>query len=99
LVETVGHRSGKRRRVPVGYFDDGGHIIVVVEDGLRAHWIRNALANDSRLRIHFRGAWQEGRLRVLDADPERYLSRMNRIHAAFVRLESTTIAVVEIVPE
>jgi len=99
LVETVGHRSGKRRRVPVGYFDDGGHIIVVVEDGLRAHWIRDALANDSRLRIHFRGAWQEGRLRVLDADPERYLSRMNRIHAAFVRLESTTIAVVEIVPE
>ena len=99
LVETVGHRSGKRRRVPVGYFDDGGHIIVVVEDGLRAHWIRNALANDSRLRIHFRGAWQEGRLRVPDADPERYLSRMNRIHAAFVRLESTTIAVVEIVPE
>jgi hypothetical protein len=83
----------------VGYFDDGGHIIVVVENGLRAHWIRNALANDSRLRIHFRGAWQEGRLRVLDADPERYLSRMNRIHAAFVRLESTTIAVVEIVPE
>jgi len=99
VVETVGHRSGKRRRVPVGYLDDGGHIIVVVEDGLRAHWIRNALANDSRLRIHFRGAWHEARLRVLDADPDRYLSRMNRVHAAFVRLESTTPAVVEIVPE
>lgn len=99
VVETVGHRSGKRRRVPVGYLDDGGHLIVVVEDGLRAHWIRNALANDTRLRIHFRGAWHEARLRILDADPDSYLRRMNRVHAAFVRIESTTPAVVEIVPE
>lgn len=99
IVETVGHRSGKRRRVPVGYLDDGGHIIVVVEDGLRANWVRNAFANDGRLRIHFRGAWQAARLRIIDADPESYLCRMNRVHAAFVRVESTTPAVVEIVPE
>jgi hypothetical protein len=33
------------------------------------------------------------------SDPDRYLSRMNRVHAAFVRVESTTPAVVEIVPE
>ncbi|MGE5216652.1 MAG: nitroreductase family deazaflavin-dependent oxidoreductase [Chloroflexota bacterium] len=99
IVETVGHRSGKRRRVPVGYLDDGGHIIVVVEDGLRAHWVRNAVANDSRLRVHFRGAWREARLRVIDGDPESYLSRMNRVHAGFVRFESTTPAVVEIVLE
>ncbi len=99
IVETVGHRSGKRRRIPVGYLDDDGHIIVVVEDGRRAYWIQNALANDARLRVHFRGTWHEARLRILDADPERYLNRMNRVHAAFVRLESTTPAVVEIVPE
>jgi deazaflavin-dependent oxidoreductase (nitroreductase family) len=99
IVETVGHRSGKRRRIPVGYLDDGGHIIVVVEDGRSAQWIRNALANDHRMRIHFRGAWREARLRILDADPESYLRRMNRVHAGFVRLESTTPAVVEIVPE
>ena len=99
IVETVGRRSGKHRRIPAGYLDDGGHIIVVVEDGLRAHWIRNALANDTRFRIHFRGAWHEARLRILDTDPDRYLSRMNRVHAAFVRVESTTPAVVEIVPE
>ena len=99
IVETIGRRSGKRLRIPVGYLDDGGRIIVVVEDGHRANWIRNALANDTRLRIHFRGAWREARLRILDADPEVYLSRMNRVHAAFVRVESTTPVVVEIVPE
>ena len=99
IVETVGHRSGKRRRIPVGYLDDGGRIIVVVEDGSRAHWVRNALANDGRLRIHLRGAWRPARLRILDADPESYLRRMNRVHAAFVRVESSTPGVVEILPE
>ena len=99
IVETVGRRSGKRHRIPVGYLDDSGHIIVVVEDGLRAHWIRNALANDNRLNVHLRGAWHKARLRMLDADPSSYLSRMNRVHAAFVRIESTSPAVVEIVPE
>ena len=99
IVETVGRRSGKRRRLPVGFLDDGGRIIVVVEDGSRAQWVRNALANEGRLRIHLRGAWRPARLRILDGDPESYLRRMSRVHAAFVRLESSTPAVVEIFPE
>jgi deazaflavin-dependent oxidoreductase (nitroreductase family) len=99
IVETIGHKSGKRRRIPVGYLDDGSHIIVVVEDGIRAGWVRNALANGGHLRIHLRGAWHDARLQILDADPESYLTRMNRVHQAFVRLESTTPAVVEIAPE
>jgi deazaflavin-dependent oxidoreductase (nitroreductase family) len=99
IIETVGQRTGKRRRIPVGYLDDGGRIIVVVEDGSRALWVRNALADDGRLRVHLRGKWRQARLRILDADPQSYLRRMNRVHAAFVRLESTTPAVVEIMPE
>jgi signal transduction histidine kinase len=27
IVETIGRRSGKRHRIPVGYLDDGGRII------------------------------------------------------------------------
>ncbi len=99
IIETVGRRSRKRRRIPVGFLDDGGRIIVVVEDGARAQWVRNALANDSRLRVHLRGAWRPARLRMVDGDPESYLRRMSQVHAAFVRLESTTPAVVEILPE
>jgi len=99
IIETVGRRSGKRRRIPVGFFDDGGRIIVVVEDGGRADWVRNALANDGHLRIHLRGAWRPARLRILDTDPESWLRRMNRVHAAFVRLEASTPGVVEILPE
>ena len=69
---TVGRRSGKRHRIPVGDLDDSGRIIVVVEDGLSAHCIRNARANNNRLKVHFRGAWHEARLRMLDANPSSY---------------------------
>jgi deazaflavin-dependent oxidoreductase (nitroreductase family) len=99
VVETVGRRSGRRHRIPVGYLDENGRIIVVVEDGLRANWVRNALARDGRLRIHLRGRWREARLRMLDEEPESYLTRMNRIHAGFVRLESSTPGVAEFLLE
>lgn len=99
IVETVGRRSGKPHRIPVGYLDDDGRIIVVVEDGARANWVRNAVARDGRLRVHFRGGWRDARLRMLDEDPESYLTRMNRVHAGFVRLEASTPGVAEIVLE
>lgn len=99
IVETIGRRSGRRRRIPVGYLDDDGRLIVVVEDGSRAQWVRNALADGGRLRIFLRGAWRSSRLQVLDADPEMYLERMSRMHAAFVRHEASTPGVIELLPD
>ena len=98
IVETRGRRSGKRRRLPVGFLDDGGRIIVVVEDGKRAQWVQNALAAGG-LRIFLRGQWRQARLKMLDEAPEPYLEKMNRVHAAFVRHEATTPAVIELLPE
>src|SRR5207248_1497163 len=34
IVETIGRRSGKRRRVPVGFLEEDDKLIVVAEDGL-----------------------------------------------------------------
>ena len=51
VIETFGRRSGKRRRIPVGFLDDDGRIIVVVEDGPDSNWVRNVLARDGQLRI------------------------------------------------
>ena len=99
VVETVGRRSGKRRRIPVGYIEDGGKLIVVVEDGGRADWVRNALARDGGLRVHLRGQWRAARLRLFEGDPEGYLQRMNKIHAHFVRAHSSTPGVAEITVE
>lgn len=97
VIETVGRRSGRRRRIPVGYLDDDGRIIVVVEDGADSHWVRNALAQDGRLRIHLRGRWRPATLRMLEGDPETYLGRMNRAHAGLVRSHSSTPGVAELV--
>jgi len=99
IVETVGRQSGKRRRIPVGFIDDGGSILVVVEDGARSQWVRNALAHGGSLRIFLRGAWRSARLRLIDADPETMLRRMGRVHAAFVPIASSTPAVIELLPD
>ena len=95
VVETVGRRSGRRRRIPVGYVEEGGKLFVVVEDGARADWIRNALARGG-LRVHYRGRWRDARLRLIEGEPEEYLRRMNRVHAHFVRAHSSVPAVAEI---
>ena len=96
VVETVGRRSGRRRRVPVGYIEENGKLVVVVEDGSRAQWVQNALAQGGTLRVHFNGQWRAGHLRVTNDEPERYLARMNRVHAHLVRAHSTRPSVVEI---
>lgn len=99
IVETIGRHSGKRRRTPVGCLDERGQLIVVAEHGTRADWVRNALAQDGRLRVYHRGRWYNGRLRLLDADPESYLVRMEERHASYVRKFATTPRAVEITLE
>lgn len=99
VVETIGRRSGRRRRAPVGFLEEDGKLIVVAEDGLASTWVRNALAREGRLRVFLRGRWRDARLAPRDGDPEAYLRRMNRLHAAFVRMESSKLSLIEITPE
>jgi len=56
IIETIGQRSGKRRRVPVGFLEEDGKLVIVAEDGLAASWVRNALATEGHVRIFFRGS-------------------------------------------
>jgi deazaflavin-dependent oxidoreductase (nitroreductase family) len=99
IVETIGRRSGKRRRVPVGFLEEDGRLIVVAEDGLATSWVRNALESEGRLRVFLGGNWRDAHLELRAGDPEIYLRRMNKTHAAFVRLESSVPELVEITPE
>ncbi len=99
IVETIGRRSGKRRRVPVGFLEENGILIVVAEDGRVTSWVRNALDRDGRLRIFFLGKWRDAHLELRPGDPETYLRRMSKAHAAFVRMELSAPELVEITPE
>jgi deazaflavin-dependent oxidoreductase (nitroreductase family) len=99
IVETIGRRSGKRRRVPVGFLEEDGKLIVVAEDGRGASWVRNALERDGRLRVFHWGKWREAHLELRAGDPDSYLRQMSKAHAALVRMESSVPELVEITPE
>lgn len=99
VIETVGRKSGKRYRIPVGFLEENGKLIVVAEDGLHSSWVRNAQAKDGELRVFLHGRWRDARLQPMPGDPESYLRRMNKVHAAFVRTESSNPSVVAITPE
>jgi deazaflavin-dependent oxidoreductase (nitroreductase family) len=92
VIETFGRRSGKRHRIPVGYLDDNGRIMVVVEDGSNSNWVRNALAQDGRLRIHLRGRWRSAKLSSEPNPPLRPLrnwSSNSRVAPSNKRLQLT----------
>jgi deazaflavin-dependent oxidoreductase (nitroreductase family) len=98
ILETVGRKSGRVRRTPVGFAGDGGRIVVVAEHGPKADYVRNALAREGRLRVFHEGAWKDAHLRLLDDDPEPWLQRMNPRQASFVRRLGTDLRAVEITP-
>lgn len=98
IIETVGRKSGKRYRIPVGFLDENGELIVIAEDGAHSAWVKNALADKGHLRVFLHGHWRDATLRLQPGDCEPYLRRMNRTHAAFVRTEASSPAVVVISP-
>ena len=98
IIETIGRKSGQRYRIPVGFLEENGKLIVISEDGPHASWVKNAQANE-QLRVFLRGRWRQARLQLGTGDPESYLRRMNRVHAAFVHTESSAPSVIEITPE
>src|SRR3954468_6175352 len=63
IIETIGRRSGERRRLPVGFLEENAKLIVVAEDGGHSAWVMNALARDGHLRVFLHGEWRDARLR------------------------------------
>jgi hypothetical protein len=78
------------------FSEEDGKLIVVAEDGVSTAWVLNALDQDGRLRVFLRGEWSDARMEPRAGDPEAYLRRMNKVHAAFVRMESSVPVVIEI---
>lgn len=96
LLETTGRRTGKPRRVPVGFVRRASVVFVVSEHGRAAAYVRNIQA-DPRVRLRLAGRWHEGRAQVRsDLDPEDVLADMHPLSAVPHRLASTDPLVVEI---
>ncbi len=97
LLETIGRRSGKRRRTPVGYARKGDTVWIVAEHGRRAAYVRNIEANP-RVRLKLGGRWRGGTADVLpDDDAEARLTQVGTsLSRAAVRVMRTQLVTVQI---
>jgi deazaflavin-dependent oxidoreductase (nitroreductase family) len=77
LLETVGRRSGKRRRVPVGYGLDGNVLWIVAHHGRSAAYVQNLIANP-QVKVKVEGAWRTGAAQLVpDDEPIRRLESID----------------------
>ena len=95
LIETVGRRTGQRRRTVVGMHLERLTGWVVAEHGRHAGYVRNITANPS-VRVCLRGTWRAAHAQVVPADdPEARLAGFGRsIHASTVRRFGTELLTV-----
>ena len=71
LVETTGHKTGKRRRTPIatGPYDDT-RLELIAAHGRHAAWVQNLDATPA-VRVKLRRRWRDGVASVHDLDPAR----------------------------
>lgn len=106
LLETVGRKTGKPRRTPVGNGRIGSQFWIVAEHGSKAGYVRNIAKNPRvrvKLREGFRARWHTGTASLLwDDDPrerQRWVSQQHSgsaSNAAAVRLFGTELLTVRI---
>lgn len=106
LLETVGRKTGKPRRTPVGNGRVGQQFWLVAEHGSKAGYVRN-IAKNPRVRVKLReglhSRWHSGTASLLrDDDPrerQRWLSLQHpgsASNAAAVRLLGTDLLTLRI---
>ena len=106
LLETVGRKTGKPRRTPVGNGRVGEQFWLVAEHGRNAFYVRNIESNPRvrlKLRKGLRGRWHFGTAHLLpDDDPherQRWLSQRvpgSGRNAVAVRLFGTELLTVRV---
>ncbi len=88
ILETVGRRSGRRRRTPVCYLPDGNNLVVVPANGgaerVPAWWLNLSAAGDAIAVVGKR----RGRVRPVLAQGEERARLWRRFVAAYPGLES-----------
>lgn len=106
LLETIGRKSGKPRRTPVGNGRVGEQFWIVAEHGMEAGYVRN-IARNSRVQVKFHHGflpkWRTGTATLLPEDDprerQRWLAKQlpgSSSNAAVVRLMGTSLLTVRI---
>ncbi len=96
LLETIGRKSGRPWRNPVGNGLDGNTFWIVAEHGHQAGYVKNIKSNP-RVRLRVEGRWRNGTAHILEEDDARARQRsLRRVNAAFVRLMGTDLLTVRV---
>jgi deazaflavin-dependent oxidoreductase (nitroreductase family) len=99
LLETIGRRSGRPRRNPVGngLAEDGRTFWIVAEHGRQAGYVRNIEANPA-VRVRIGRTWRNGRAEVLAGDdPQARLRAIgHRVNGLMVRAMGTALLTVRV---
>jgi len=106
LLETIGRKTGKPRRTPVGDGRVGEQFWLVAEHGMKAGYVRN-IARNPRVRLQLRngwkGSWHTGTAHLLADDDPAERQRWLAIHlpssaanARAVRLFGTQLLTIRI---
>jgi deazaflavin-dependent oxidoreductase (nitroreductase family) len=106
LLETIGRKTGKPRRTPVGNGLVGKEFWIVAEHGEKAAYVRNLLANPRvrvKVRQGLRSRWHAGAADVLRDDNPRERQRWlaqelpgSAANAAAVRFFGTDLLTIRI---
>jgi len=106
LLETIGRKTGKPRRTPVGNGRVGREFWIVAEHGESAAYVRNLQANPRvrvRVRDGLRSPWHTGTAHVIrDDDPrerQRWLATQlpgSKSNSSAVRLFGTDLLSIRI---
>ncbi len=86
ILQTVGRKSGKIRRVPVGSTKMGNTLWLVAEHGYQAAYVQNIIA-DSRVKVKVGRRWYSGTAHLMpEDDPIERTKKMGlKINGAVVR--------------
>jgi deazaflavin-dependent oxidoreductase (nitroreductase family) len=106
LLETIGRKSGKPRRTPVGDGRVGSQFWIVAEHGMQAGYVRN-IERNPRVRLKVRNGlrwrWRTGTAHLLPGDDPRERQRWlasarpgSSSNSALVRLMGTQLLTVRI---
>jgi deazaflavin-dependent oxidoreductase (nitroreductase family) len=106
MLETIGCKTGKPRRTPVGDGWVGYQFWIVSEHGMKAGYVRNIKQNPRvrlKLREGFRARWHTGTAHVLSDDDARERQRWlagrrpsTAVNTTAVRLFGTDLLTVRI---
>lgn len=97
IIETVGRKTGKRRRTVVGFHQDGETLWVVAEQGRHAGYVRN-IESMPQVRVRLRGRWRNASARLMDDDDpiERLQTFGRERHARLVQSMGTSLLSIRI---